>query len=93
MFIPGLGADICGNAPAFSSTFLRPLLTASISLLPEITRKVRPPRALEVPYSLGFPLGRPNDPPLQRRILRALLRLTSRGDVPLVEKLGDPAGD
>ncbi|MCP3957878.1 MAG: hypothetical protein GY719_08505 [bacterium] len=49
---------------------------------------MRPPRALEVPYPLGYPLGAPNDPPLQRRILRALLRLTSRDDVPVVEDLG-----
>ncbi len=67
----------------------RGVVTASISLLPEITRKIRPPRALEVPYPLGYPLGQPNDPPLQRRILRALLRLTSRDDVPLVEELGE----
>ena len=63
------------------------VVTASVSMLPEITRKVRPPRALEVPYNLGYPLGRPDDPPLQRRILRALLRLTSRDDVPVIEDL------
>ena len=63
----------------------RGMVTVSVSMLPEITRKVRPPRALEVPYPLGYPFGRPNDPPLQRRILRALLRLTSRDDVPLIE--------
>ncbi len=68
----------------------RGVVTASLSLLPEITRKIRPPRALEVPYPLGYPFGRPNDPPLQRRILRALLRLTSRDDVPLVAELGEP---
>ncbi len=65
----------------------RGVTTAAISLIPEITDRVRPPRALQVPYPLGYPFGRPNDPPLQRRILRALLRLTSRDDVPLVEKL------
>ena len=58
-----------------------------ISLLPEITRKLRPPRTLEVPYPLGYPLGWPNDAPLQRRILRELLRLTSRDDVPVIEEL------
>jgi hypothetical protein len=58
--------------------------TASITLLPEITRAVRPPRALSVPYPLGFPLGAPRDPELQRRILRALLALTERDDVPVV---------
>ena len=61
------------------------IATATISLLPEITRKLRPPRVLEVPYALGYPLGRPNDPSLQHRVLRALLRLASRDDVPAVE--------
>ena len=69
----------------------REIVTASISLLGEITRKIRPPRALEVPYALGYPLGQPNDPRLQRRILRALLDLTSRDDVPVFEELGDPS--
>ena len=65
----------------------RGVVTVSVSLLPEITARVRPPRALELPYPLGFPLGRPNDPPLQRRILRALLRLALRDDVPLSSAL------
>jgi hypothetical protein len=55
--------------------------TASITLLPEITRVVRPPRALALPYLLGYPLGAPREPELQRRILRALLALTARDDV------------
>jgi hypothetical protein len=58
--------------------------TASVTLLPEITRAVRPPRALAVPYPLGYPLGAPRDAELQRRIVRALLALTARDDVPLV---------
>ena len=60
------------------------IVTASITLMPEITRKIRPPRALAVPYRLGFPLGRPDDAELQRRILRTLLGLCSRGDVPVL---------
>ena len=60
----------------------RGVVTVAVSLLPEITARLRPPRALEVPYPLGFPFGRPNDPPLQRRILKALLRLAPRQDVP-----------
>ena len=67
----------------------RGVVTVAVSMLPEITAKVRLPRALEVPYRLGFPLGRPNDPPLQRRVLRALLRLARRQDVPVTEVLGE----
>ena len=66
----------------------RGIVTASISLLPEITAKIRPPRALVVPYPLGFPFGAADDPILQRRILQALLKLAERRDVPLVVELG-----
>lgn len=53
-------------------------------MLPEITRKVQPPRALEVPYPLGFPVGEANHPELQRAVLRELLALTTRDDVPVM---------
>ena len=56
-------------------------------MLHDITRKVRPPRALAVPYSLGFPLGRPGDAQLQRGIIEALLALLPREDVPVLEPL------
>ena len=62
-------------------------MTASITMLPEITVKVGPPRALEVPYPLGFPLGAAGDAGLQMRILRRLLATAQRTDVPLLELL------
>lgn len=54
-------------------------------MLPEVTRRVGPPRALSVPYPLGFPLGEPANGDLQRAILRALLVLVQRDDVPVIE--------
>jgi hypothetical protein len=54
-------------------------------MLPELTRKVQPPRALAVPYALGYPFGLPSVPDLQRSVLRALLSLCQRDDVPLLE--------
>ncbi len=63
------------------------IATASITLLPEITRKVRPPRSLAVPYRLGFPLGEAGRPELQRRILKELLDLVRRQDVPFIAEL------
>jgi hypothetical protein len=66
--------------------------TASITLLPEVTRAVRPPRALSVPFPLGYPLGAPEDPPLQLKLLRALLALVSEVEVPVLHALG-PAED
>lgn len=59
--------------------------TVSISLLHEVTDVIQPPRALFVPYRLGFPLGEPNNPELQHRIIAAALSLIERNDVPLIE--------
>ncbi|MCB1054208.1 MAG: hypothetical protein KDD11_01690 [Acidobacteria bacterium] len=63
------------------------IATTAISLLPWITRRVGPPRALVVPYPLGYPLGAPGDPPLQRSILRAALALLPRRDLPVLEEM------
>jgi hypothetical protein len=58
-------------------------------MLTEVTEKVRPPRALAVPWPLGFPLGVPGDGALQRKVLRALLSLLSRTDVPVLERFSE----
>ena len=64
----------------------RGIATASLTVLPEITAKVRPPRALSVAWPLGFPLGAPDDAALQRKVLIRLLALLSRTDVPALER-------
>lgn len=64
----------------------RGIPTVSLTLMPDVTAKVRPPRSLAVPYALGHPLGRPGDPALQRRILEAMLVLAPRTDVPVLER-------
>ena len=66
----------------------RGIPTASITMLPDITRKIRPPRALAVPYPLGFPLGEANNPGLQTEVLRQLQALLERDDVPVLEEFG-----
>lgn len=65
----------------------RGIATASITMLPEITAAVRPPRALSVPWDLGFPLGAPDDPDGQRTVVRRLLALCTRAEVPFIEAL------
>jgi hypothetical protein len=59
--------------------------TVSISLLHEVTDVLRPPRALFVPYRLGFPLGEPNNPALQHRVIASALAMLQRNDVPVIE--------
>ena len=58
--------------------------TVSISLLREITEKIRPPRALFVPYPLGYPLGEPNNAALQTRIMQSAFALLTRTDAPVL---------
>ena len=43
--------------------------TVSITLLPAITKRVDPPRALFVDYPLGYPLGTQHDAELQTQII------------------------
>ncbi len=50
----------------------------------EHTETVRPPRALWVTFELGRPLGIPDDPPFQRRVVKAALELLERTDGPLL---------
>ncbi len=61
------------------------ITTVSISLLREITEKTRPPRALFVPFPLGYPLGEPDNAELQTRIIQAAFALLSRNDCPVLE--------
>ncbi len=58
--------------------------TVSITLLREVTEIIRPPRALFVPFLLGFPLGKPNDAELQNQIIDSALNLLSENAVPIL---------
>jgi hypothetical protein len=62
------------------------IATVSISLLREVTEIIRPPRALFVPFPMGYPLGRPNDEQLQQHVIRQALLLLERNDLPVLEK-------
>lgn len=62
----------------------RGIATTCVILLREIAEKVRPPRALCVPFPLGYPLGAPNDAALQRRVIVSALTLLEREGPPPV---------
>lgn len=47
----------------------------TIQLLRDVAERVRPPRALFVPFRHGYPLDRPHDPHRQHRVLEAAVRL------------------
>jgi hypothetical protein len=61
--------------------------TVALSLLLMVSKKVRPPRTLYVPFSFGYPLGKPNDQKLQHQVIRAALDLLeSPEDMPILRK-------
>jgi hypothetical protein len=55
--------------------------TVVIQLLRLATEKVRPPRALYVPFRHGYPLDSANDPAKQRMVLEAALALLEDKDI------------
>lgn len=63
------------------------MTTVSVSMLPEISRTMRAPRVLSVPFTLGHPFGEPDDVEGQRLVIEAMLSLCSRVDVPVMESL------
>lgn len=61
--------------------------TVSISLFRGFAEKVKPPRALWVPFAFGRPLGAPNNRAIQRKVIFAMLDLLNRQEGPILEDL------
>ena len=49
--------------------------TVMIQLLREVAERIRPPRALFVPFKHGYPLDMPNDPRRQHAVIDAASKL------------------
>jgi hypothetical protein len=65
-----------------------------IGLIREHVRRMRPPRAMAVPFELGRPMGAPNEPDFQRRVLLALLDLFKADAGPVLTDFPDqPPGE
>jgi hypothetical protein len=79
---------VCGLAHFFEDEGISTVL---IALVREHAEAIRSPRALWVPFELGRPLGAPNEPAFQRRVLNAALDLLDSNDGPVV--LADFAED
>ena len=58
--------------------------TAGLSLIRLHSEKIRPPRALWVPFELGRPLGVPHDAAFQSRVLQALIDLFDASEGPVL---------
>jgi hypothetical protein len=55
----------------------RGISTVAIQLLRAVAERVRPPRALFVPFPHGYPLGLPGDAAGQRRVIESALGLVA----------------
>jgi hypothetical protein len=51
------------------------IATVVIQSLRQVTEKIRPPRALAVPFRHGYPLDAPNDPARQHAVIEAALKM------------------
>lgn len=65
--------------------------TTQISLVREHTVRMRPPRALWVPFELGRPMGTPDEPAFQRRVLQAALVLLEAESGPVLADFPEEA--
>jgi hypothetical protein len=78
---------MCNQAVSLIAAELerRGITTVCIVLLREVAEKVRPPRALFVPFRHGYPLGLPNDAKTQRSVIEAALNVVEcDGEPPIL---------
>jgi hypothetical protein len=68
---------MCNQAVCLMAAELerRGIATVAIQLLREVAERLRPPRALYVPFHHGYPLDAPDDPNRQHAVLEAALRM------------------
>ena len=61
------------------------LTTITIAMVREHAERVKPPRALFVPFPFGLALGKPNDPELQHQVIAAAFDLLQQPSGPVLE--------
>ncbi len=73
---------MCNQAVSLVAAELerRGIATVAIQLLRNVAKRVRPPRALFVPFRHGYPLDSPLDPARQHAVIEAALRLLEISD-------------
>ena len=67
------------------------LPTTLIALVKPHAEKIRPPRALWVPFELGRPLGAPGDSRFQHRVIKAALKLLGNQATPVLNDFPEDA--
>jgi hypothetical protein len=84
---------MCTRAVGALSHYLESegIATTGISLIRLHSERIRPPRALWVPFELGRPLGVPDDAAFQRKVLDAAFGLLARPAGPVLEDFPEDA--
>jgi hypothetical protein len=67
------------------------LVTVALSLVREHTEKVKPPRAVFVPFPLGLPVGHPGDSAEQQRVLDLAFSTLGASNGPVLVDYHDEA--
>ena len=65
------------------------IATVTIAMVREHAEKVKPPRALFVPFFFGFALGRPNDSACQHQVLNAAFHMLKSLEGPVLVDFPD----
>ncbi len=68
------------------------LTTVAIALVREHAERVRPPRALWVPFYFGYSMGKPDDPDFQHQVLAAALATLDAEAGPVLADYPEEAG-
>ncbi len=68
------------------------LTTVAIALVREHAERVRPPRALWVPFYFGYTMGKPDDPDFQHQVLAAALDTLDAESGPVLADYPEDAG-
>ncbi len=68
------------------------LTTVAVALVREHAQRVRPPRALWVPFYFGYALGKPDDPDFQHRVIAAMLATLDAEAGPVLADYPEDAG-
>ena len=68
------------------------IATIAIAMVREHAEKVKPPRALFVPFFFGFALGKPDDPAYQHKVIAAALDLLQAEQGPVLADFPEDEG-
>ena len=68
------------------------LTTVAVALVREHAERVRPPRALWVPFYFGYALGKPDDPMFQHEVIAAALNTVNATTGPVLAEYPEDAG-